>query len=268
LWIAGEGQGARRSAPIELRDARPSATLVAFYFGARPDSSTLTMTLLAIDTSGDACSAALLRDGHLEQCLELAPRRHGELILGMMQGLLDAAGIGLADLAAIAFGCGPGSFTGVRIACSVAQGAAFGAGLPTVPVSTLAALAQGEYRRTGQRRLLAALDARMGEVYWGAFEIDPDGIARPRCVELVGAPDAIPLPEGAGWLGVGSGWSAYSDALHERLGDALAGVSPDGICEAGDIAVLGAAAARAGDLVQAELARPVYLRDRVAERAR
>jgi tRNA threonylcarbamoyladenosine biosynthesis protein TsaB len=224
------------------------------------------MNLLAIDTSGDSCSAALSWNGRLEQRLELAPRRHGELILEMMDELLESAGIALVALEAIAFGRGPGSFTGVRIACAVAQGAAFGAGLPTVPVSTLAAIALGQHRRGGQRRLLAALDARMGEVYWGAFEIGEDGIARPCGPELVCPPGEVPVPEGGGWWGAGSGWAAYEQALEERLGACLEGSFPGAMCEARDLIPLAAATARAGGLVAAELARPVYLRDRVTDR--
>lgn len=225
----------------------------------------MSMNLLALDTSGDACSAALAWNGTLTQRLELAPRRHGELILPMLEGLLADAGVRLADLDAIAFGRGPGSFTGVRIAVSVAQGAAFGAGLPTLPVSTLAALAQGGYRRSGRRRLLAALDARMGEVYWGAFEVGEDGIVRPQGAERVCAPDAVPLPQGDDWWGLGSGWSAYGDRLAERLGGRLAGTTPEAICEAGAIAVVAAALGRAA-LVAPERAQPVYLRDRVTDR--
>ncbi|WP_295439137.1 tRNA (adenosine(37)-N6)-threonylcarbamoyltransferase complex dimerization subunit type 1 TsaB [uncultured Thiodictyon sp.] len=221
------------------------------------------MKLLALDTSGEACSAALYLDGTSRQCLELAARRHGALILPMMQSLLDGAGIGLKALDAIAFGRGPGSFTGVRIAVAVAQGAAFGAGRPTVPVSTLAALAQGEFRRSGRRRLLAALDARMGEVYWGAYEVGVDGLAAARGAELVSAPGAVPVPAGEGWCGVGPGWERYCELLTRRVGAGLAQVSSDGVCEARDIALLAAAQARAGQLVPAELARPVYLRDRV-----
>jgi len=221
------------------------------------------MKLLALDTSGEACSAALYLDGTSRHCLELAARRHGDLILPMMQSLLDGAGIGLGALDAIAFGRGPGSFTGVRIAVAVAQGAAFGAGRPTVPVSTLAALAQGEFRRSGRRRLLAALDARMGEVYWGAYEVGVDGLAVARGAELVSAPGAVPVPTGDGWCGVGPGWARYCELLTCRLGAGLAQVSSDGVCEARDIALLAAAQARAGQLVPAELARPVYLRDRV-----
>ncbi len=224
------------------------------------------MNLLALDTSGDACSAALLWEGTLAQRLELAPRRHGELILAMMQGLLDSAGIGLGALDAIAFGRGPGSFTGVRIACAVAQGTAFGAGLQTIPVSTLAALAQGQHRRGGQCRILAALDARMGEVYWGAFEIVEDGIARPCGEELVCGPGEVRVPEGQGWWGAGSAWGAYGGPLAQRLAGSLAGTAPEAICEARDLIPIAAAAARAGGLVPAELARPVYLRDWVAQR--
>lgn len=224
------------------------------------------MNLLAIDTSGDSCSAALSWNGRLDQRLELAPRRHGELVLGMMDGLLESAGIGLGALEAIAFGRGPGSFTGVRIACAVAQGAAFGAGLSTIPVSTLAAVAQGEYRRGGRRRLLAVLDARMGEVYWGAFEIGDDDVVHPRGPELVCPPGQVPIPESGGWWGVGSGWGVYGQALGERLGTCLDGTSPAAVCEARDLVPLAAAAARIGGLVAAELARPVYLRDRVTDR--
>jgi tRNA threonylcarbamoyladenosine biosynthesis protein TsaB len=221
------------------------------------------MKLLAIDSSGDACSAALLLDGRIEQVLETAPRRHGELILGMMQQLLDVGGIGLAELDAIAFGRGPGSFTGVRIAVAVAQGAAFGAGLPLVPVSTLAAIAQGQFRRGGQRRLLVALDARMGEVYWGCFEIDRQGLALSCCNERVCSPADVEAPAGGGWIGVGPGWAAHGDSLVAQTGIAADVRAGDAICEARDLAVLGAAEFEAGRKVPPELAAPVYLRDRV-----
>ncbi|HSO81719.1 tRNA (adenosine(37)-N6)-threonylcarbamoyltransferase complex dimerization subunit type 1 TsaB [Thiocapsa sp.] len=220
-------------------------------------------TLLAIDTSGDACSAALLSGERIEQVLETAPRRHGELILGMMQQVLDNAGTRLDALDAIAFARGPGSFTGVRIAVAVAQGAAFGAGLPLVPVSTLAAIAQGEFRRSGERRLLVALDARMGEVYWGCFEIDERGLAVARCEERVCPPEGVESPGGEGWFGVGPGWSVYGAELAARTGVAPNVHAGEAICEARDLAVLGAAELAAGHAVPPELAAPVYLRDRV-----
>jgi tRNA threonylcarbamoyladenosine biosynthesis protein TsaB len=221
------------------------------------------MKLLAIDTSNEACSAALLVDRNVVQELTIAPRRHGELILGMMQRLLEQADLELRDLDALAFGCGPGSFTGIRIATSVIQGAAFGAERPVVPVSTLAAMAQGQFRRAGQRRLLTALDARMDEVYWGCYEIGQQDLAELCCAEQVCAPDRVTRPAGDGWQGVGPGWGVHGETLTQRLGSALSGANPDGVCEAQDIALLAAAELTAGRWVPAEQALPVYLRDQV-----
>jgi tRNA threonylcarbamoyladenosine biosynthesis protein TsaB len=221
------------------------------------------MKLLAIDTSGEACSAALLCGTKLTQTLEMAPRRHGDLILGMMARLLEEAGLSLNALDALAFGRGPGSFTGLRIATAVVQGAAFGAGLGVVGVSTLAALAQAQYRLTGQRRILAALDARMGEVYWGCYRISEDGLAELVGYEVVVPPRAVPVPDDGGWYGVGSGFAVYGEELGLVLGPMLAGVDERRGCEAGDIARLAAAAWRRGEAVSPELALPLYLRDRV-----
>ncbi|MCG6897333.1 MAG: tRNA (adenosine(37)-N6)-threonylcarbamoyltransferase complex dimerization subunit type 1 TsaB [Thiocapsa sp.] len=221
------------------------------------------MKLLAIDTSSDACSAALLWGDRIEQVLETAPRRHGELILAMMQRLLGEAGAELAELDAIVFARGPGSFTGVRIAVAVAQGAAFGAGLPVVPVSTLACMATGQFRRGGQRHLLTALDARMGEVYWGCFEIDCRGLAQPCCEEQVSPPGRVQVPPGRSWYGVGSGWAAYGEQLMARAALERQSCAGDAICEAHDLALIGAAELVAGRQMAPELAAPVYLRDRV-----
>lgn len=221
------------------------------------------MNILAIDTSGETCSAALLCGGDLRQLLEFAPRRHGELILDMMDRLLADAGLKLGALDALAFGHGPGSFTGVRIATAVVQGAAFGAGLGVVGVSTLAALAQGHFRASGHRRVLTALDARMGEVYWGAYEVSGAGLTEPLAQELVVPPQAVPVPAGGGWHGVGSGFAAYAEDLRRVLGAALVAVVPEQVCEARDIALLAQDAWRRGLAVAPELALPVYLRDRV-----
>jgi tRNA threonylcarbamoyladenosine biosynthesis protein TsaB len=222
--------------------------------------------LLAIDTSGETCSAALLDGAELTQTLELAPRRHGDLILDMMARLLAEAGLTLSALDALAFGRGPGSFTGVRIATAVVQGAAFGAGLGVIGVSTLAALAQGQHRLTGVRRILAALDARMGEVYWGCYLVAEGGLAEPVGPEMVASPAEVPVPEGGGWYGAGSGFGAYGQALGQVLGPALVGTDPGRTCEASDIALLAALAFRRGEAVPPELALPVYLRDRVTAR--
>lgn len=190
------------------------------------------MKLLAIETSGASCSAALSIDGEVRQRLEIAPRRHGELILQMMDGLLAEASLRPQDLDAMAFGRGPGSFTGLRIAAAVIQGAAFGADLPVVPVSTLAALAQGCHRRTGAERVLCALDARMEEVYWGAFEADTQGLMRLVGEERVCAPEAASVGDdrvGAkhavqmqtNWYASGPGWAAYPAPLLSAVGERL-----------------------------------------------
>jgi tRNA threonylcarbamoyladenosine biosynthesis protein TsaB len=215
------------------------------------------MRLLAIDTSSEACSAALYLDGEVRLRWELAPRRHAELIIPMMDALLTDAGLRLADLDGLAFGRGPGAFTGVRIATGVVQGAAFGAGLPVVPVSTLAALAQRAVRERGAQRILPALDARMDEVYWAGYRRGEDGLVEPVLAEEAASPAEVALPRGTGW------W-AYGVVLCERLGERIERVDGDVLCSAEDVALLGARGLARGEVVAAEQALPVYLRDRVA----
>ena len=222
------------------------------------------MKILALDTATEACSAALLLDRAVRERFDVQPRRHGELILGMMDGLLAEAGLALSELDALAFGRGPGAFTGVRIATAVAQGTAFGADLPLLPISTLAALAQRHFRETGARRILAAFDARMEELYWGVYEIDGKGLARLVGEEQVAHPEAVDLPSGVGWYGAGHGWRAHGDTLRRRLGSAFIADDPDLLCSAHDIALLAEAAFNAGEGVSAEAGLPVYLRDRGA----
>ena len=221
------------------------------------------MKILAIDTSGEACSATLLADTVIEQRLEREPRRHGELLLSMIDELLARAGIGVTQLDALAFGCGPGSFTGVRIATSVAQGVAYGADLPVIPVSTLAALAQGHFRSSGATRVLTAFDARMGELYWGSYLLGDGDLMQPAMAEEVASPEKVSLPLDTGWSGIGSGWVAHGDVLRRRLGPRLSLVVPEAFCESRDVAILAAAEFEAGRCVPAEQALPVYLRERV-----
>jgi len=221
------------------------------------------MRLLALDTSGEACSAALLTDTGIAQRLSREPRRHGELILQMVEALLADAGIGLGQLDALAFGRGPGSFTGVRIAAAVTQGLGFGADLAVVPVSTLAGLAQGHHRLQGVTRTIAALDARMGELYWGRYRLDEGGLMRLDGREQVAAADQVDLPTDTGWYGIGSGWSVYGDHLRQRLVGQLETTEPEALCESQDIALLAANDFQAGRTVSPEHAIPVYLRDRV-----
>jgi len=194
----------------------------------------------------------------------MAPQRHGERLLPMMDQLLAGAGLSVGQLDALAFGRGPGSFTGVRIAAGAVQGIAFAADLPVAPVSSLGALAQGVYRVLGREAVLAAFDARMGEVYWGAYRAEGSPLVVPVGQEVVCAPGAVTVPPAGDWFGAGRGWGAYRERLTEVAGERLAGVDPDRYPHAWDVATLGAAAAAEGGLVGAEQALPVYLRDKVA----
>ncbi|MCG7926457.1 MAG: tRNA (adenosine(37)-N6)-threonylcarbamoyltransferase complex dimerization subunit type 1 TsaB [Candidatus Thiodiazotropha taylori] len=226
------------------------------------------MKLLAIETATEACSAALLIDDQIELRYEIKPRGHSELILGMMDGLLAEAELSANQLDAMAFGRGPGSFTGVRIATGVIQGAAFAADLPVVPVSTLAALAQRAYREKGEPNLLTAFDARMGELYWAGYRVDSSEIVRLVMHEQVASAQQVHLPLDEEWYGVGSGWGVYGPELGERLGESLLGYKADLYCSARDVATLAAADFEAGLAVPAERALPVYLRNEVAHKKR
>ncbi len=222
------------------------------------------MRVLAIETATQACSAALLVGDALLERFEIAPRGHAQRILAMVEELLAEAGLAPGALDAIAFGRGPGAFTGVRVAASVTQGLAFGAGLPVVPVSTLQALAAGVRRRTGHDAVLAALDARMGEVYWGAYRAAGDAASMALVgAERVAAPAAVPPPPGHGWFGAGSGFERHGPALAACLGAALAGVVTDALPRAADVAAIGGERLRAGEARPPEEAVPVYLRDEV-----
>ena len=221
------------------------------------------MKLLAIETATEACSAALLVEGECSSRFEIAERRHTELILPMIASLLAEAGLGPNQLEAIAFGCGPGSFTGVRIAASVAQGIAFGADLPVVRVSTLATLAQEVIETRGAQRVLSALDARMAQVYWGGFEATPQGLASGLWKEVAVEPSAVPVPKQASWFGAGSAWGVYQDALLERLADRMVQWDAELLPKAAHAARLAGDAYERGDVVSAESALPVYLRDAV-----
>lgn len=226
----------------------------------------MAVKLLAIDTAESACSAALLVDGEVLSLMEQAARGHSERILPMMQSLLSEAGCSLNELDALAFGRGPGSFTGLRIAAGVIQGAALGAGLPVVPVSTLRALAQGAFRMHGARQVLSALDARMAEVYWGAYVLGDNDLMQPSIDELVCGPSGVPAAGKGAWFGVGSGWQAYPKDLEERAAANLVQVLPDMQIDAQDMLHLAAADFMAGRAVEPEYAVPVYLRDNVARK--
>ncbi len=204
---------------------------------------------------------ALLTDGHTRERFELGIQ-HSSLILAMVDEVLAEAALALADLDALAFARGPGSFTGLRIGVGVVQGLAFGAGLPVVPVSSLAAIAQGQR----QSHVLAAFDARMSQVYWGAYRRGPDQVMTLVGDECVAAPGKVPLPEAGDWFGVGSGWDRYSDELIARLGDRVRDWAQGGHPHARDVARLGEVGLNNHEAVSAEQALPVYLRDNVVMR--
>ncbi|MFO7639918.1 MAG: tRNA (adenosine(37)-N6)-threonylcarbamoyltransferase complex dimerization subunit type 1 TsaB [Candidatus Competibacteraceae bacterium] len=217
------------------------------------------MKLLALETATEACSAAVWVDGAVLERYELAPRRHAALILPMIDSVLAEAGLRAIQLDAIAFGRGPGAFTGVRIAVGIVQGIAFAADLPVVPVSTLAALALGAARETGQTRIAAALDARMGEVYWGCYA-SSGADAELLGEEWVIPPATVSAPPGE-WFGAGSGWATYGALLSRRL--TVGGWLSECYPHAGDVARLAADPRRRGDWMDAERALPVYLRNQV-----
>lgn len=220
------------------------------------------MNLIAFETSTEACSVAVWRDGDVLERFEIAPRRHAELALPWAQDLLAEAGVARSRLDAVAVGRGPGAFTGVRLGIALAQGIALALDLPLLPVSTLAALAM---RAEGADRMLAAIDARMGEVYVGAFERAGSGL-RALGEEAVCAPDAVSPPAGddGGWVGVGSGFAAADGALQARLGARLAHVDAGALPHAGDVARLAAQAFMRGERMAPELVEPAYLRNNVA----
>jgi tRNA threonylcarbamoyladenosine biosynthesis protein TsaB len=217
--------------------------------------------LIAIETSTESCSAALLRDGVLIERSELVPRRHAELILPMIESVLDEAGISRRQLDAVAVGRGPGAFTGVRLGVSVAQGLALGLDVPVVPVSSLAALAQDSPASVGET-ILALIDARMGEIYACSFRRGAGGLVEAISDEAVGLASELVLPRAE--CIVGSGWIAYADALAARLPVAPRLVDGARYPQARAIALLAAAQFAAGHSVAPEQALPVYLRDKVA----
>lgn len=217
------------------------------------------MNILAFDTSTDYCSAALWRDGACVERAVAAGQSHSSLLMQMVDEVLAESQLKLQDLDGVAYGEGPGSFTGLRIACAVAQGLAFSADLPVAGIGTLRAMATA----SEASRVICCLDARMQEVYHAAYERQ-DGVWQEVSAPRVCAPVAIPLPEGTGWTGCGSGFAAYGEVLQQRLGPGLTTIRPDVYPHARDIARLAAAVFAAGRGLPADQAAPVYIRDKVA----
>ncbi|MFN4055622.1 MAG: tRNA (adenosine(37)-N6)-threonylcarbamoyltransferase complex dimerization subunit type 1 TsaB [Alishewanella aestuarii] len=224
------------------------------------------MKFLALDTSTEACSVALALDGQILALDEVCPQQHSKRILPMLQQLLADAGVSLHQLDGIIFGRGPGSFTGVRIGVSVAQGLAFGADLPVFGVSTLAAMAQAAAIQQNATEVIAAIDARMAEVYIAAFTLDEAGLMQAITPEIAAKPAALPevltsLSFTSQVLGVGTGWQTYPQAL-QQLAPAL--IADSILYPSAQFMLPFASRAWQQQLfVSAEQAEPVYVRDEV-----
>jgi tRNA threonylcarbamoyladenosine biosynthesis protein TsaB len=220
------------------------------------------MNLLAIDTSTDFCSVAASRGEALFSRHERAGQRQAETILGMVDEVLAEAGIELAQIRGIAYGEGPGSFTGLRIAAGVTQGLALARGIGVIGVGSLLALSE-EAGRDGAGRVIACLDAHMGEVYHAAYrradagweEVSAPGLYRP---------EAVPVAPGGDWTGCGDGFAAYRERLAARLGERVSAMRPDAVPSARAVLKLAMPRFAAGEAKDAATAVPVYLRDKVA----
>ncbi|NOY67824.1 MAG: tRNA (adenosine(37)-N6)-threonylcarbamoyltransferase complex dimerization subunit type 1 TsaB [Gammaproteobacteria bacterium] len=221
-------------------------------------------TILAIDTSTEACSVALSVASEVIEQFEIARQRHTELVLPMVDKVLAEAELSIEQIDVLAFGRGPGSFTGIRIGTGVVQGIALGAGLPVAAVSSLAAIAQGVYRTTEQKQVIAAIDARMQEIYWGCFQLDAQGYMQATQDEVVARPEQLPLPEGDRWFAAGSAWDAYKEELTNITKEKMVAVDGAFLPHAQDVAMLARDLIDKDQLVSAEKVRPVYLRNEVA----
>jgi tRNA threonylcarbamoyladenosine biosynthesis protein TsaB len=236
--------------------AQESAKCLPLYLSSK------SMRLLAFETSTEACSVALHVDGRMIERFEIAPRRHAELALPWAQALLDQAGVAKSQLDAIAVGRGPGAFTGVRLAIALGQGLALALDRPLLAVSTLQALALRAPADAG--RIVAAIDARMGEVYAACFSRQGAALVA-LTQETVGAPDAVRLADAhAGWQAVGTGFGAVEGVLAARLSPQLAEVDAAALPHAADVATLALQAYARGERPAPESVQPAYLRNNVA----
>jgi tRNA threonylcarbamoyladenosine biosynthesis protein TsaB len=221
------------------------------------------MNLLAIDTSTDFCSVAASRGEALFSRHERAGQRQAETILGMVDEVLAEAHIELAQIHGIAYGEGPGSFTGLRIAAGVTQGLALARGIGVIGVGSLLALSEEAAKDAASGRVIACLDAHMGEVYHAAYrragagweEVSAPGLYRP---------EAVPVAPGGNWTGCGDGFAAYRERLAARLGECVSAIRPEAVPSARAVLKLAMPRFAAGEAKDAATAVPVYLRDKVA----
>lgn len=223
------------------------------------------MNILALDTCTESCSAALLYQGQVFECFEMTQRGHSELILGMLDNVLFQAGVSISVVDALAFGRGPGSFTGVRVGVGVAQGIAFARDIPVIPISSLAAVAQSAADELNIDHLAVAMDARMGEIYCASYQRE-NGLVKLVDQERVCPPQSFLPHSSLMWSGIGTGWREYDAILRECFVHQLDQVSVDYYPRAASIVKLAQAEAAAGRVLPAEQAMPVYLRNNVAKK--
>jgi len=221
------------------------------------------MHILALDTSTEYLSLALKLGETILRYDELAGQSHSQKILPQIRALLDEANIELTDLDGIAFGAGPGSFTGVRIACGVSQGLAFGANLPVVGVNTLLVLAEFSLKESAASKVIACLDARMGEIYHAAFE-KCDGVWQETSASGLFKPYDAPLVTGDDWVGAGSGWLTYGEQLGAIYESQLKASLPSALPTASSILTIATPLFEAGLGQVAHEATPIYIRNKVA----
>ncbi|MGH8505274.1 MAG: tRNA (adenosine(37)-N6)-threonylcarbamoyltransferase complex dimerization subunit type 1 TsaB [Stenotrophobium sp.] len=223
------------------------------------------MKILAIDTATEACSSALWLDGEIHARFEIAGREHTQRLLPQVAALLAGCGVTYAQLDGIVCGVGPGSFAGVRIGVGFVKGIALALDRPVVGVSSLAMLAQGAVREQGAQQVLSVIDARMGEVYFGAYACDTQRLVRPLLAETVCAPQEIPAAPAAGtWCAAGTGWGVYEERLRAAASCRIDALAPAALPHAQDALPLALSQFNAGQGISADRLLPVYLRNKVA----
>jgi tRNA threonylcarbamoyladenosine biosynthesis protein TsaB len=224
------------------------------------------MNLLAIETSTDACSVALLCGTEIQSDHRIAAQQHGRLVLPMIDALMAKAELPVNKLDGVVFGRGPGSFTGVRIAVALTQGIALGADVGVIGISTMNSIAQGVYRVHGDRSVAISIDARMDEVYFAAYALQGDTVMNPITEECLCFPESIPvMPEDVNRRWAGSGAQRYADILAEHYALPIESIRSDSWPDAYDLISLAIPRVQAGELQSAEQASPVYLRNKVAD---
>ncbi|HVE44111.1 MAG TPA: tRNA (adenosine(37)-N6)-threonylcarbamoyltransferase complex dimerization subunit type 1 TsaB [Gammaproteobacteria bacterium] len=217
------------------------------------------MKLLLLDTSTSACTVALLKGEAVHLQHHVAPMQHAKLILPMIDALLKESHLTCADLDAVAYGVGPGSFTGTRIANSTAQGIGFACQLPIVPLSSLACLAQTAVKKHGWQKLLVAVDARMNQIYWAKYVRSETGEVSLVGEEQLSLPSKVTVPADGDWYAVGDAWEKYASVLETRLGFRPVEIGATLLPEADACIGLARAKFEQGGWIQAAEATPNYL---------